>query len=192
MNLTLLAALGVIALIVLIFLGMNVGIAMFLVGIVGYFIATGNMTLSLSRLGTVPFTTAQSYSYVVIPLFVLMGEFTLESGMSQGLYNCCAKWFGHFAGGLNLATIVSNALFGAICGSSSAAVATMGKLAMPETRRYHYDDSFTAATCSAGVRSYTVSSPNAARPSQLRSPGFSVYPSSTTIFVICQPFLIRP
>lgn len=150
MNLTLLAALGVIALIVLIFLGMNVGIAMFLVGIVGYFIATGNMTLSLSRLGTVPFTTAQSYSYVVIPLFVLMGEFTLESGMSKGLYDCCSKWFGHFPGGLNLATIVSNALFGAICGSSSAAVATMGKLALPETRRYNYDDSFTAATCSAG------------------------------------------
>ena len=150
MDLTLLAALGVIALVLLLFLGMNVGIAMFLVGIVGYFIATGDMNLALSRLGTVPFTTAQNYSYVVIPLFVLMGEFTLESGMSKGLYDCCAKWFGHYPGGLNLATIVSNALFGAICGSSSAAVATMGKLAMPETRRYHYDDAFTAATCSAG------------------------------------------
>lgn len=150
MNLTLLAALGVIALVLLLFLGMNVGIAMFLVGIVGYFVATGDINLALSRLGTVPFTTAQNYSYVVIPLFVLMGEFTLESGMSKGLYDCCAKWFGHFPGGLNLATIVSNALFGAICGSSSAAVATMGKLAMPETRRYHYDDAFTAATCSAG------------------------------------------
>ena len=150
MDLTLLAALGVVALVVLLFLGMNVGIAMFLVGIVGYFIATGDINLALSRLGTVPYTVAQNYSYVVIPLFVLMGEFTLESGMSKGLYDCCAKWFGHFPGGLNLATIVSNALFGAICGSSSAAVATMGKLALPETRRYGYKDAFTAATCSAG------------------------------------------
>lgn len=76
MDLTLLAALGVIALIVLLFLGMNVGIAMLLVGVVGYFLATGNITLALSRLGTVPFTIAQNYSYVVIPLFCLMGEFT--------------------------------------------------------------------------------------------------------------------
>ncbi|MCR5388719.1 MAG: TRAP transporter large permease [Lachnospiraceae bacterium] len=150
MNLTLLAALGVIALLILIFLGMNVGISMFLVGAVGYFIATGDMNLALSRFGTVPFTTAQTFSYVVIPLFCLMGEFTLESGMSKGLYDCCAKWFGHFKGGLNLATIVSNAVFGAICGSSSAAVATMGKLSLPETRRYKYDDNFTAATCAAG------------------------------------------
>ena len=150
MNLTLLAALGVIALIVLLFLGMNVGIAMLLVGVVGYFLATDNITLALARLGTVPFTIAQNYSYVVIPLFCLMGEFTLQSGMSKGLYDCCAKWIGHFPGGLNLATIISNALFGAICGSSSAAVATMGKLAMPECRRYKYDDAFTAATCSAG------------------------------------------
>ena len=87
MNMSLLAALGIIALVALIFLGMNVGIAMFVVGIVGYFIATGNFTLALSRLGTVPFTTASSFSYVVIPLFVLMGEFTLESGMAMGLYN---------------------------------------------------------------------------------------------------------
>ena len=79
-----------------------------------------------------------------------MGEFTLESGMSKGLYDCCEKWFGRFRGGLNLATIVSNGVFGAICGSSSAAVATMGRLSLPETRRFKYDDNFSAATCAAG------------------------------------------
>ena len=79
-----------------------------------------------------------------------MGEFTLESGMSKGLYDCCEKWLGRFRGGLNLATIVSNGVFGAICGSSSAAVATMGRLSLPETRRYKYDDNFSAATCAAG------------------------------------------
>ena len=87
MNMTLLAILGIVALVALIFLGMNVGISMFVVGIVGYFIATGDIGLALSRLGTVPFTTASSFSYVVIPLFVLMGEFTLESGMAMGLYD---------------------------------------------------------------------------------------------------------
>ena len=150
MNMTLLAVLGIIALVALIFLGMNVGISMFVVGIIGYFIATGDFNLALSRLGTVPFTTAFQYSYVVIPLFVLMGEFTLESGMAMGLYDACEKWLGRFRGGLNLATIVSNGIFGAICGSSSAAVATMGRLSLPQTRRYKYDDNFSAATCAAG------------------------------------------
>lgn len=150
MNLTLLAILGIIAMVALLFLGMNIGISMILVGVVGGAIAMGDVNLALKRLGTVPFTTASMYSYVVIPLFVIMGEFTLESGMSKGLYDCCEHWLGKFRGGLNLATIVSNGIFGAICGSSSAAVATMGRLSIPETRRYKYDDNFSAATCAAG------------------------------------------
>lgn len=150
MSMTLIALLGILVMVLLIFMGMNIGIAMILVGLVGTAVVTGDLGKALTRLGTVPFTTMSSSSYVVIPLFCLMGEFTLESGMSKGLYDCCAKWLGHFRGGLNLATIVSNALFGAICGSSSAAVATMGRLSVPETRRYHYDDAFSAATCAAG------------------------------------------
>ena len=149
-NNTLIALLGVIIMVVLLLLGMNVGISMILVGVVGCIVVTGDAGKALARLGTVPFTTAQTFSYVVIPLFCLMGEFTLESGMSKGLYDCCEKWLGHLRGGLNLATIVSNAVFGAICGSSSAAVATMGKLSISETRRYGYSSAFSAATCAAG------------------------------------------
>ncbi len=150
MDLTVIALLGVVVMVLLLFLGMNVGITMILVGVVGTILVTGDVGKALVRLGTVPFTTASTYSYVVIPLFCLMGEFTLESGMSKGLYDCCEKWLGHFRGGLNLATIVSNAVFGAICGSSSAAVATMGKLSISETKRYGYDSAFSAATCAAG------------------------------------------
>lgn len=150
MELTLIALLGIVVMILLLFLGMNIGISMILVGVFGTTIAMGDFGMAVKRLQTVPFTTASSYSYVVIPLFCLMGEFTLESGMSKGLYNCCEKFLGGFRGGLNLATLVANGIFGAICGSSSAAVATMGRLSLPETRRYKYDDSFSAATCAAG------------------------------------------
>ena len=150
MDLTLLAILGILAMIALLFLGMNIGISMILVGVLGVEIAMGDFGMAVKRLQTVPFTTASTFSYVVIPLYCLMGEFTLESGMSKGLYDCCEKWLGRFRGGLNLATIVSNGVFGAICGSSSAAVATMGRLSLPETRRYKYDDNFSAATCAAG------------------------------------------
>lgn len=150
MNVTLIAISGIIIMVLLVFLGLNVGFSMMLVGILGYTLVAGDFKLALSRFGTVPFTTANAYTFVVMPLFVLMGEFTLESGMSQGLYGCCEKWLGKFRGGLNLATIVSNGVFGAICGSSSAAVATIGKLALTETRRYNYDDNFTMATAAAG------------------------------------------
>ncbi len=150
MNATVVALLGIAIMVLLIFLGMNVGISMLLVGVAGYAIVVGDWEIALSRLGTVPFTTMSTYSFVVIPLFVVMGEFTLESGMGKGLYDCCERWLGRFRGGLNLATIVSNGVFGAICGSSSAAVATIGKLSLPETRRYQYDDAFSAATSAAG------------------------------------------
>ncbi len=150
LNLTVVALLGIVVMVVLLLLGMNVGVAMMLVGVVGIAIVTGKPESAISRLGTVPFTTASNYSYIVIPLYVLMGEFTLQSGMSQGLYSACSKWFGHMRGGLNIATIVANGIFGAICGSSSAAVATMGRLSLPETRKYGYDDDFSAATCAAG------------------------------------------
>ena len=157
MSLTAIALIGIALMVLLLLLGMNIGISMILVGVFGAALDTGDFAKALNRLGTVPFTTASQYSYVVIPLFCLMGEFTLESGMSKGLYDCCAKWMGRFRGGLNLATIVSNGLFGAICGSSSAAVATMGRLSIPETRRYKYDDSFSAATCSArGTLSWMI------------------------------------
>ena len=128
MSPTAIALIGIAVMVFLIFLGLNVGMSMLLVGVVGYALTAGDLGLALSRLGTVPFTTMSTYSFVVVPLFVVMGEFTLESGMSKGLYDCCERWLGRFRGGLNLATIVANGIFGAICGSSTAAVATIGKL----------------------------------------------------------------
>ncbi len=141
---------GILIMVLFIFMGLNVGISMILVGVVGYALVAGDFGLAVSRLGTVPFSTMSSYSFVVVPLFVLMGEFTLESGMSQGLYRSCEKWLGKFRGGLNLATLVANGVFGAICGSSGAAVATIGKLSLQETRKFDYDDNFSAATSAAG------------------------------------------
>lgn len=150
MNGAVIALIGIAVMVLLIFLGLNVGMSMILVGVVGCALAMGDFGVALNRLGTVPFTTMSTYSFVVIPLFVLMGEFTLESGMSKGLYTCCERFLGRFRGGLNLATIVSNGIFGAICGSSTAAVATIGKLSLPETKRFNYDMNFSAATSSAG------------------------------------------
>ncbi len=150
MSLTTLAVIGILAMVLMVFLGMNLGVSMFLVGLIGYAAASGDFEKALYLFRTVPFTTAASYTLSVIPLFVVMGEFALQSGMSKGLYDACEKWLGKFPGGLSFAAIVSCGGFGAICGSSSAAVATMGKLALPEMRRYQYSDGFSAATVAAG------------------------------------------
>lgn len=150
MSLTTLALIGIVAMVVLVFLGMNLGVSMFLVGFIGYYLATGSLMKAMQLFQTVPFSTASGYTLAVIPLFIVMGEFALQSGMSKGLYDACERWLGKLPGGLCLATIVSCGLFGAICGSSSAAVATMGKLSIPEKRKYNYDIGFSAATVATG------------------------------------------
>ncbi len=150
MDPTLLALLGIALMVLLVFLGMNLGVSMFLVGLLGYALTTGSFPNAMQLFRTVPFSTASMYTFSVIPLFIVMGEFALQSGMSKGLYDACERWFGKYPGGLSFASIVSCGGFGAICGSSSAAVATMGKLSIPEMRRYKYDDGFSAATVATG------------------------------------------
>ena len=84
MSLTLIGILGILIMIALTFFGMNMGMSMFLVGLVGYAVATKSWTQALFLYRTVPFSNASSYTMAVIPLFVPMGSFALISGMSNG------------------------------------------------------------------------------------------------------------
>ena len=85
-------------------------------------------------------------------MFILMGCFAFASGISKRLYNTTYAWVGHVRGGLIMATVMACAGFGAICGSSAATAATMGKIAIPEMKRYNYDDTLaTGSVASAGT-----------------------------------------
>ena len=126
MSLTLLGILGILVMILLTFLGMNMGMSMFFVGLIGYWIATGSWNQAIFLFRTVPFSNDSSYTMVVIPLFVLMGSFALLSVMGKGLYDCCEHWLGRLPGGLSFATLVACGGFGAICGATNATVLTMG------------------------------------------------------------------
>ena len=150
MSLTLLGILGILVMILLTFLGMNMGMSMFFVGLIGYWIATGSWNQAIFLFRTVPFSNASSYTMVVIPLFVLMGSFALMSGMGKGLYDCCEHWLGRLPGGLSFATLVACGGFGAICGATNATVLTMGKLSYPEMKRFKYDGGLSLATAAAG------------------------------------------
>ncbi|MDR3332265.1 MAG: TRAP transporter large permease [Synergistaceae bacterium] len=149
MDLTLLAVLGIAALLTLLFLGVNIGMAMLLVGFVGYFLAT-NINAAFGLLRTSPIVQASSYTMTVIPLFIIMGNFAFASGMSAGLYKAGNMWLSRLPGGLACATIVACAGFGAICGSTTATAATMGVVAIPEMRKYGYADSLSTGAVSVG------------------------------------------
>ena len=138
------------ALLLLIFLRVPIGLSMFLTGLVGLVLVTGDMNMPISRLKSETFTTFSSYSLSIIPMFLLMGHFATLGGMSQALFTAAASFIGHRKGGVAMAAVGACAGFGAICGSSLATAATMSRVALPELRKYGYAGGFSTATLAAG------------------------------------------
>jgi len=142
-------AIGLVIMLGLLALRMPIGIAMFLVGSVGFAVLNGPQA-ALMALGTYPYSYAAYYDLAVIPLFVLMGSIASACGMGQALFAADYAWVGHWRGGLASATILSCAGFAAVSGSSVASAVTMGRVCMPEMRRYRYDSGLAAGTVAAG------------------------------------------
>lgn len=138
----------------LIFLRMNIALAMASVGFAAFaFIAGWNGAFGM--LGTTVYSTVASYSVSVIPLFIFMGAIISNSGMGDTLYKGAYTWFGHLRGGLAVSTIAACAIFAALCGSSLAETVTIGKIALPEMRKYRYKDTL-ACGCVACAGSLAV------------------------------------
>ena len=142
-------ALAIAAMFAMLLAGVPIGFAMALAGVGGGAFIIGIEPM-LALLGRTAFETAMTYDLSIIPLFVLMGYFAAATGLSQELYRACNVWLGHRRGGLALATIGGCGAFAAICGSSLATAATMTQIAMPEMRRYGYDDRLATGAIAAG------------------------------------------
>ena len=140
---------GIFILLLLMALRMPIGVAMLLVGIVGFGILNG-WTAAIAALGNYPYQYAAVYDFSVIPLFVLMGNLGSVSGMARDLYSAAYAWIGHFRGGLAHATILACAGFAAVSGSSVASAVTMGKVCLPEMKRYNYSDRLATGVIAAG------------------------------------------
>jgi C4-dicarboxylate transporter, DctM subunit len=149
MNVILAAALAFLLLMVLIMLRTPIAVAMIVSGLAGTTAISGWST-ALATLKQGPFERATSYTLVVIPLFVLMGYLASQSGLSASLFRAANTWLGHRRGGLAMATVVGCAGFGAICGSSLAASATIATIALPEMRHYRYVDTLATGSVAAG------------------------------------------
>ncbi len=143
------AILGFITLFALMLLRVPVGMAMGLVGVSGFgYLVGGEPALKL--VGQTSMRTVTDYTFGVIPMFLLMGTFVANSGMSRELFKAADGFVGHLRGGLGFATVAACGGFAAICGSSVATAATFSAVAYPEMRRFGYPQSFATGVIAAG------------------------------------------
>jgi len=140
---------GVAAILLLIALRVPIGVALGVVSFAGIWSIIG-LKPALSMLGRLPFEFSASWEFSAVPMFLLMGSIAFFSGMTASLYKAARLWLGGLPGGLAVATNFACALFGAACGSSLATVAAMGKIGIPEMRRYRYDVGLATAVCACG------------------------------------------
>src|SRR5689334_5951770 len=143
------AVLGFVVLFALMLLRVPVGMAMGLVGVSGFAYLV-NGTAALKLVGATSMRTVTDYTFGVIPMFLLMGAFVSNSGMSRQLFSAANGFVGHLRGGLGFATVAACGGFAAICGSSVATAATFSAVAYPEMRHHHYPQSFATGVIAAG------------------------------------------
>jgi tripartite ATP-independent transporter DctM subunit len=140
---------GVVAFLIMLMVKVPIAIAMAIVGIAGFsFIVTPQAALRVMSADI--YSTFASYSLSVIPMFVLMGFLAYHSGIGAKLYEFAYRLIGRMSGGLAMSSQVACAIFGAVCGSSTATAATIGSIAIPEMRKYNYADSLSSASVAAG------------------------------------------
>lgn len=137
------------AVILLAFLRVPLGIALMTVSLTGLTYIT-SMTTAATLFPMTVSEAVLSYDLAVVPMFIMMGNVISRTGIAQDLFRAAYAYLGSVRGGLSLATMVSCAGFGSVCGSSYATAATMAKVAYPSMRRYGYSDSLASATIAAG------------------------------------------
>lgn len=129
----------------------HIGIAMFIVGAGGYLaMYEGNWSPLINSLKNLAFARFSNYDLAVIPLFILMGQFATNGGLSRALFQCVNNFVGHWRGGVAMAAVGACGAFGAICGSSLATAATMGQVALPELKRFRYSGALSTGALAAG------------------------------------------
>jgi tripartite ATP-independent transporter DctM subunit len=143
------AIIGFVSLFGLMLLRVPVGMAMGLVGVAGFSYIVGAGP-ALKAVGHTSMRTVTDYTFGVIPMFLLMGAFVTNSGMSRELFRAANAFVGHWRGGLGIATIMACGGFAAISGSSVATAATFSTVAYPEMRRFNYPQSFATGVIAAG------------------------------------------
>lgn len=149
MSLLTIALIGLLVLFLLMIFRMPISTAMFIVGFLGL-VVVASTKAAFSVLTGDLWNQFSSYTLTVIPLYIFMGEIIFRTGITESLFNSAYKWVGQFRGGMASTVILASAGFSAICGSNSATSAAMGTIALPELKKYKYDDVLSTGTIAAG------------------------------------------
>jgi C4-dicarboxylate transporter DctM subunit len=145
-----LAPLGMTALLfVLIFGGMPIGFGLGLIGLFGFYLTFGGGPM-LAQVPIGTYKILDDFIVVALPLFIILSTILNIGEIGSRLFEAASTWVRHLPGGLGVATIAACAVFAAITGSSSATVATIGLIAIPEMRKRNYERSFIYGTVAIG------------------------------------------
>lgn len=139
---------GLILMVVLMFLGMPIALVFGISGISGIIMIMG-FDLGINFMMTIPVTAAASYTLLVMPMFMMMGEVASSGGLTTDAYGAARCWFGHRKGGLAVTTTVASAVFGCVCGSGVTTAMVFSQVAWPEMKRNHYSPRLGLASIAA-------------------------------------------
>ena len=145
-------------LMVMIFVGVPVFIAMLICGFGGMvWLAGGNVTMAVTTFTQTPYISAASFNYAVIPLFMIVGTLAGVTGIAEGAFRSMRAWLGRVRGGMLFTVVGANAIFGACSGSSVAGSVVFGKMSLPELRKLNYDESYSmGCICASGALSSLI------------------------------------
>ena len=139
---------GIVAFLILLAFGVHVAIALAAVSLVGLTLLT-SLHGALSLMVHSFYSSTSNYSFVVLPLFIIMGDFAASSGVTEKAYDFASKWLSQLRGGLYLVTTAACALFAAVSGSATATTLAIGKTVLPEMKKYNYDRKLSVACVAA-------------------------------------------
>ena len=140
---------GIVVMLVLMLLHIPIGVAMALSGLT-LFAMLADVPAAMGTISVEVVSALSSADLITIPLFLLMGSLAARAGISADIYKMAAAWVGHRRGGLAMATVVGCAGFGALCGSSVATAATMGRVALPEMLQRGYKPGLATGSIASG------------------------------------------
>ncbi len=133
----------IVMLLVMVFAGIHVGVALGVTAIVGLMLVTGgDANLTVFYLGSTAYEALRAYVFAVVPLFMLMGEFVARSGAAADVYEGVNRWLKHIPGRLAHATVLGNAIFAFVTGTSLASATAFTRIAYPQMKRFGYNRSF--------------------------------------------------
>jgi tripartite ATP-independent transporter DctM subunit len=142
--------LGTALLLLIILLAISVPVAA-VMGVLGLALNEFYSSMPLYRaMGDIIWNSSAEYILIAIPMFVMLGEILLRSGIAVRVYNAIAKWLSWLPGGLMHANVGTCAIFAATSGSSVATAATVGVVALPQIKIRGYDEPLFLGTLAAG------------------------------------------